>query len=66
MKTKRKVEIEMNFATLLAVLFIGLKLAHIIDWPWIWVLCPLWLGLAVFLVIVVIAFVITLISSIFK
>lgn len=32
--------------TLLAVLFIGLKLAGIIAWSWVWVLCPLWAGIA--------------------
>lgn len=26
----------------LAVLFIGLKLARVIDWNWFWVLSPLW------------------------
>ena len=28
---------------LLTVLFVGLKLASIIAWPWIWVLSPLWI-----------------------
>lgn len=27
---------------MLAVLFIGLKLTHYIDWSWWWVLAPLW------------------------
>jgi len=26
-----------------AVLFVALKLCHVIDWPWLWVLCPLWI-----------------------
>jgi len=29
--------------TLLAVLFIGLKLTNHITWSWIWVLSPLWI-----------------------
>lgn len=32
---------------LLAILFIGLKLGNVIQWPWIWVLSPLWIPLAV-------------------
>ena len=28
--------------TLLGVLFIGLKLANVIDWPWWVVLSPIW------------------------
>jgi hypothetical protein len=35
-----------SFTTLLTLLFIGLKLGHVITWSWLWVLCPLWLGLA--------------------
>ena len=37
----------MSFTGALAILFIGLKLAGIIDWPWVWVLSPLWIGLAI-------------------
>lgn len=38
-----------GFAGMLAILFIGLKLTGHIDWPWLWVLSPLWIGLAVVL-----------------
>lgn len=41
-----------GFFGLLTVLFIALKLLHVINWPWIWVLAPLWGGLALALVIV--------------
>jgi hypothetical protein len=37
------------FPSLLAVLFIGLKLTGSINWPWIWVLGPLWIPLALIL-----------------
>ena len=40
-----------GLASLLAVLFIGLKLTHYISWSWWWVLSPLWIGIAVTLVI---------------
>lgn len=30
-----------GFTGLLTILFIGLKLTNHIDWPWIWVLSPL-------------------------
>jgi hypothetical protein len=36
-----------GFFGLLTLLFIGLKLGGVISWPWPWVLCPLWIGLAV-------------------
>lgn len=32
--------------TLLLIAFIVLKLTHVIDWPWLWVLSPAWIPLA--------------------
>jgi len=31
-----------GFFGLLAIVFITLKLLGTIDWPWIWVLAPIW------------------------
>lgn len=35
-----------SFLGALALLFIGLKLGNVITWPWIWVLSPLWIPIA--------------------
>ena len=47
-----------GFTGLLTVLFVGLKLTHVITWSWLWVLSPIWIsfliGLA-FAVILIIA-----------
>ena len=32
----------MSFAHALGLMFIGLKLAKIIKWRWLWVVAPLW------------------------
>lgn len=32
-----------GFSGALTILFIGLKLAGIIKWSWVWVLSPLWI-----------------------
>ena len=32
-----------GFPSLLALLYIGLKLTGYIDWSWVWVLSPLWI-----------------------
>lgn len=40
-----------NCSTLLTILFIGLKLTGYIDWSWWWVLAPLWLPIAVAVVV---------------
>ena len=44
-----------GFGTLLAILFIGLKLTGYIDWSWWWVLSPIWIPLAIVIFFVVIA-----------
>ena len=36
---------------LLGILFIGLKLTGFIDWSWLWVLAPFWLGPAFVLLV---------------
>ena len=48
-----------GFGTLLAILFIGLKLTGYIDWSWWWVLSPIWIPLVIVLVIFAIAFALT-------
>jgi len=50
---------EMTLPMVLGVLFVGLKLANIIDWSWWWVTLPFWGGL----VIAVAAFVLYLVSA---
>ena len=40
---------------LLGVAFIILKLIGVIDWSWVWVLCPFWFTIAFFIVILIIA-----------
>ena len=38
-----KVTISLPLLTLLTILFMTLKLSHVIAWSWWWVLAPLWL-----------------------
>ena len=40
-----------NFFEWLALLFIGLRLARVIAWPWVWVLTPLWLPVCLVIII---------------
>ena len=47
-----------GFTGLLTVVFIVLKLCHVINWSWWWVLSPMWISLAlgvIFVIIVVLA-----------
>ena len=56
-----------GFIGLLTLLFIGLKLTHYIDWPWLWVLSPTWIsclcGVGIFLIVMVIMFIVALIKD---
>lgn len=45
-----------GFTGLLTILFIALKLLGKINWPWVWVLSPIWLSAIIIVLIVVIAF----------
>ena len=35
-----------NTYSLLTIVFAGLRMAGVLNWPWVWVLSPIWLPLA--------------------
>lgn len=52
-----------GFCGLLTIAFIVLKLTHVINWSWIWVLSPLWIEALLAILLVVIILIAALISS---
>ena len=48
---------------LLQVVFIALKVAKVIDWSWWLVFIPAWIDIGIFLIIVIIAIIIAVITS---
>ena len=46
--------------TLLAVAFIVLKVTHLIDWPWVWVLAPIWIPVGIVLAAIVVVLIVVL------
>jgi hypothetical protein len=48
-----------GFTGLLTIVFIVLKLTNVIDWSWVWILAPLWIGLflAIAVVVTVVVFI---------
>ena len=48
------------FWTLLAVAFIVLKVTCLIDWPWVWVLAPIWIPVGIVLAAIVIVLIVVL------
>ena len=43
-----------GFTGLLTIAFIVLKLCHVIEWSWIWVLSPIWISVIMVIVIVIV------------
>jgi hypothetical protein len=52
MNSKKEVTVKtIGFPTLLLLSFIILKLCNVITWSWWWVLSPLWIPIAISVVI---------------
>ena len=47
-----------GFIGMLTVAFIILKLCNVINWSWLWVISPLWISSALFLITFIVAFII--------
>lgn len=46
-----------GFIGLLTLLFVALKLTHVIDWAWIWILSPIWLSIILCILIIIAAYI---------
>ena len=63
MEKKTETRTGLGFAEALALLFIGLKLCGVIDWPWLWVLSPIWITLCLLGALALLVFILTEISK---
>lgn len=52
-----------GFIGLLTIVFITLKLCGVISWSWVWVLFPMWIVLAIAILLFLICLVVTIISG---
>ena len=52
----------MSFAGVLQVIFIVLKLCHVIDWSWLWVFAPTWISIGLVLIILLMLFIIIMVT----
>lgn len=63
MSNNKKVTVKgghsMSIGTVLGIVFIVLKLIGLIEWSWVWVLAPFWIGA----IITILALIIGLIAS---
>lgn len=54
MKNEVKKSDGISFAEVLQLIFIVLKLCKVINWKWVWVLCPTWITIIYVVVILII------------
>lgn len=50
----KKVTVTLPCAGLLGIAFVILRLCDVIAWPWVWVLAPFWVPIALVLIIAII------------
>ena len=48
----------------LSLIFLILKLTHVIDWAWVWIFAPVWIPLALGASILLIYFLVLIIAAI--
>lgn len=52
-----------GFTGLLTIVFIVLKLTHVIDWSWWWVLSPVWISAAITALVLAVVLVVVLVRE---
>jgi hypothetical protein len=53
----------LGIPTVLFLIFFVLKLCGVINWSWIWVFSPLWIGAILYLLITIVMFIVILIKQ---
>lgn len=56
--SKERISISFSGTSLLAVAFIVLKLCNVIDWSWWWVLSPIWIPIALIVILLILKFIV--------
>jgi hypothetical protein len=56
----------LGFTGALTILFIALKLCHVINWSWWWVLSPIWISFSILFAIVALILIVALIAKVFR
>lgn len=63
MNGRKTISINISGFTI-ALIFLILKLTHVIDWAWIWIFSPIWIPLAIGLTILLLYYFMVLIVAI--
>lgn len=54
LENNNMINVSSQFPGLLTIAFVVLKLYKVITWSWWWVLCPMWIPIAIFIIIAII------------
>lgn len=54
LENNKMMNVSFPFPGLLTIAFVVLKLYKVITWSWWWVLCPMWIPIAIFIIIAII------------
>ena len=54
MSSKSSSSAGLGLPGVLGIVFIVLKLVHVIDWSWWWVLSPFWISISIWILVVAI------------
>lgn len=55
-----------SIAGLLGVAFVVLKLCHVIEWSWLWVLAPFWIPMGLVFAFLAFVFVVAILAAVLK
>lgn len=58
-----KTESGIGLGGVLLVVFIVLKLCHVIEWSWLWVLAPFWIPFSVAMIVLVVALIMAVVTG---
>ena len=61
---KQTVTTSFPIASILAIVFVVLKLTNNVDWSWWWVLSPLWMPLAIIAILFAVIFILLFVKSV--
>ena len=64
MDTNKKVSINFGGCGFtISIIFLILKLTHVIDWAWIWIFAPVWIPVTIAVSILLIYFLVLIIAA---
>ena len=53
-----------SYTSLLTIVFIVLKLTHVINWSWVMVFSPMWIGILLVIAVVVFALIVAVVLKV--